>query len=59
MLYIVQRADCRRFSIAADIDPAYAAGLKRAMRAGVEATCYSCRIDVAGITVGAPLPIDV
>jgi sugar fermentation stimulation protein A len=59
MLYIVQRADCRRFSIAADIDPAYAAGLKRALQAGVEAICYSCRIDLAGITVAEPLPIDV
>jgi sugar fermentation stimulation protein A len=59
MLYIVQRADCRRFAIAADIDPAYAAALKRAMQAGVEAICYSCRIDVAGITVAEPLPVDV
>jgi len=59
MLYIVQRADCRRFSIAADIDPAYADGLKRAMQAGVEAICYACRIDVTGITVAEPLPIDV
>jgi sugar fermentation stimulation protein A len=59
MLYIVQRADCRRFAIAADIDPAYAAGLKRAMRAGVEAICYSCRIDVTGISVLEPLPIDL
>jgi sugar fermentation stimulation protein A len=58
MLYIVQRADCRRFAIAADIDPAYAAGLKQAMRAGVEAICYSCRIDVTGISVIEPLPID-
>lgn len=59
MLYIVQRADCRRFAIAADIDPAYAAGLKQAMRAGVEAICYSCRIDVTGISVIEPLPIDL
>jgi sugar fermentation stimulation protein A len=59
MLYIVQRADCNRFSIAVDIDPDYAAGLKQAMQAGVEAICYSCRVDVAGISVAKPLPIDV
>lgn len=59
MLYIVQRADCNRFSIAADIDPDYAAALKRAMQAGVEAICYSCRVDIAGISVAEPLPIVV
>jgi len=59
MLYIVQRTDCRSFSIAADIDPAYAAALDRAMRAGVEAICYSCRIDVRSISVDRPLPLDI
>ena len=59
MLYIVQRADCYRFAIAADIDPAYAAALQQAMRAGVEAICYSCRIDIAGISVAEPLPVEV
>jgi len=59
MLYIVQRTDCSRFAIAADIDPAYAAGLQRALKAGVEALCYSCRIGVAGISVAEPLPVDV
>jgi sugar fermentation stimulation protein A len=58
MLYVVQRADCRRFSIAADIDPAYASALRQAMQAGIEALCYSCRIDIAGISVAGPMPID-
>lgn len=57
MLYIVQRGDCRRFSIAADIDPAYATGLKHAMAAGVEAICYACRVDITEIAVAEPLPI--
>ncbi len=59
MLYIVQRGDCRRFSIAADIDPAYAAGLERAVRAGVETICYSCRVEITGIAVADPMPIDL
>jgi sugar fermentation stimulation protein A len=59
MLYIVQRSDCRRFAIAADIDPAYADGLRRAVDAGVEAICYACRVDLGGITVTESLPVDL
>lgn len=59
MLYIVQRSDCRRFAIAADIDPAYAAGLRRAIDSGVEAICYACHVDIGGITVTDSLPIDL
>jgi sugar fermentation stimulation protein A len=59
MLYIVQRTDCRRFAVAADIDPAYARALTRAMAAGVEAISYACAVEMSGIAVAAPLPLDL
>lgn len=59
MLYLVQRGDCTGFRPAADIDPAYAAGLSAAMRDGVEAICYTCRLSIEDITIGTRLPIAV
>lgn len=59
MVYLVQRTDCRRFSVAADIDPGYAAGLEAALAAGVEALCYGCRIGPDAITVAGPLTLDL
>lgn len=59
MLYVVQRTDCRRFAIAADIDPAYGAALKRAMAAGVEAISYGCAIEMTGIGVAERMPLDI
>ena len=44
MFYLVQRADCDEFAIAGDIDPTYAAALKAAKSAGVEALCYGCTV---------------
>jgi sugar fermentation stimulation protein A len=57
MLYLVQRADCRHFSLAADLDPAYARAFARARAAGVEAVCYSCSVTPEGIELARPLPI--
>ncbi len=55
MVYLVQREDGAKFSLAADIDPAYAATLDQAMAAGVEALCYGCTVSVTGIEVAAPV----
>lgn len=57
MLYVVQRGDCRRFRLAADLDPAYAEAFRGAQAAGVEALCYDCRVDQEGIEIAAPLEI--
>ena len=57
MVYLVQRGDCDHFRIAADIDPAYGAGLNRARAAGVEAICYTCCVETEGIEVAGALPL--
>ena len=59
MFYLVQRTDCRRFGVAADIDPAYGQGLTAAMAAGVEALCYGCRVGPDAITVAVSLTLDL
>ncbi len=48
MLYLIQRNDARAFAIAADFDPAYAAGLRAAKEAGVEVLAYRCGPTLAG-----------
>ena len=57
MLYLVQRTDCDRMGLAADIDPAYAAAFKRARAAGVEAVAHACEIAPEGIRLGRSLPV--
>ena len=59
MLYIVQREDCSCFTLAADIDPAYAAAFADARAKQIEALAYACRLTPAGIAADRPLPIDV
>lgn len=59
MLYLVQRTDCDRFALAADIDPAYAAAWTQAAGAGVETLCLGTYITPQGVTVGDPILITV
>jgi sugar fermentation stimulation protein A len=59
MVYLVQRADCRAFRPAADIDPTYAAALAQAVRDGVEAICYTCRLSPEDIELAAPMTMDL
>ena len=55
--YVVQRADCEAFKLAGDIDPTYAEAFATARAGGVEALCYSCKLDAKGIRLDRPLPI--
>ena len=51
MVYLIQRGDAERFSLATDIDPAYGAAHTRAMAAGVEAIACRCTMTPTEITV--------
>ena len=46
-------------TLAADLDPAYAAASAAARAAGVEAMCYDAQISPEGITIGKPIPLRV
>lgn len=58
MLYLVQRTDCSRFRLAADIDPAYAAAFAEAHAAGVERLVYGTAITPQGVDVASVIQAD-
>lgn len=51
MVYLIQRNDAKRFTLAADIDPDYADAFQTARDAGVEAIAYRCALDDHGINL--------
>jgi sugar fermentation stimulation protein A len=55
-LFVVQRTDCEAFAACADLDPAYAAGLTAAAKAGVEVLCYGCDISPTEVRIARRLP---
>jgi sugar fermentation stimulation protein A len=57
MLYVIQRADCGRFAVARDIDPAYDAALGDAMARGVEAMAWACRLSPEEIVIDRPVAL--
>lgn len=58
MLYVVQRTDCARMALAADLDPAYAAAFTAARAAGVEGVAHACRITRDGVRLDGEIPFD-
>ncbi|EPX86978.1 DNA/RNA nuclease SfsA [Salipiger mucosus] len=56
MLYLVQRTDCAEVTLAADLDPAYAAAFAAAREAGVEVLAFDCAISPEGVGLGGALP---
>jgi sugar fermentation stimulation protein A len=51
MLYLVQRTDCDRVTLARDIDPAYHAAFLTAQKAGVDVLALATDISVDAISV--------
>jgi sugar fermentation stimulation protein A len=56
-LYIIQIPSADRFTIARDIDPAYAAAFDRAKAGGVEMLAWRCSVAIDGIEIVAPVPV--
>lgn len=59
MLYVVQRGDCSRFRLCADLDPAYAAAFARAKAAGVEAFVIRCQISSKAIVPDCMIDMEI
>ena len=57
MVYLIQRADAKSFSLAGDVDPGYVAAFKAATAAGVEAIALRCRVSPDEIAVDKTVPI--
>ncbi len=57
MLYVIQRTDCARLVMAADLDPGYATAFLRARARGVEALAWVCAISPRGVALSHPAPV--
>jgi sugar fermentation stimulation protein A len=57
MVYVIQRADANRLSLARDIDAAYGEAFDKATAAGVEAIALRCRMSPQAIEVEKTVPI--
>jgi sugar fermentation stimulation protein A len=59
LLFCASRADTQVVRPADEIDPVYGAALRKAAAAGVELYAYRCAVTTSGITMIAPVPIDL
>ena len=49
LLYLIQRDDCNKFTVAEDIDPEYCEFLKKAVKKNLNIICYDCKFSSKGI----------
>lgn len=56
VLFVAQRADCDRFSVAEDLDSAFALALDRACAHGVEVLAYACDLAIDEVKIARRLP---
>ena len=49
LLFLIQRDDCKTFSIAGDIDPEYTKAITKAVKNKLKILCYDCKFSSKGI----------
>jgi sugar fermentation stimulation protein A len=59
LMFVIQRDDCDRFSIAKDIDPKYADLLSDAIKKKLNILCYDCKFSPKGIKLNKQIKIKI
>ena len=59
LIFVIQRDDCDRFSIAKDIDPKYADLLSDAIKKKLNILCYDCKFSPKGIKLNKQINIKI
>jgi sugar fermentation stimulation protein A len=59
LMFVIQRHDCDRFSIAKDIDPKYADLLSDAIKKNLNILCYDCKFSPKGIKLNKQIKIKI
>ena len=59
LLYVIQRSDCKNFSIAKDIDPEYYHLLKKSAKKKLNILCYDCKFSSKGIKLNKKINFDL
>ena len=59
ILYLIQRDDCKSFTVAKDIDPNYATVLKKAINNKLKILCYDCKFSSKGIKLNNKIKLKI
>ena len=59
ILFMIQRDDCKSFTIARDIDPDYANALTKAVKNKLNILCYDCKFSTKGIKLNNKIKLKI
>ena len=59
ILYLIQRDDCKSFTIAKDIDPNYANALNKDVKNKLKILCYYCKFSSKGIKLNSKIKFKI
>ena len=59
ILFLIQRDDCKSFTIAKDIDPNYSNALRKAVKKKLNILCYDCKFSSKGIKLNNKIKIKI